>query len=205
MTFLKFCDIIISEQGKENPPKIIKREGFTIVERLYPHLFNEVIHMWKEIKDFPNYSVSDSGEVKNNKTGRILKKALNQDGYEIVQLWNNGKGTTKRVHRLVLEAFKPIENTNYEVNHLDRDRTNNNLNNLEWVSSKQNIHYRDANDNPNKRTRKIKVEFTTGEIKIFESLNNCAEYFDLHPTTIRDYIDNKLTPHRKIQAIFTRI
>lgn len=162
--------------------------------------------MWKTIKDFPNYQISDEGEVKNIKTNRILKHSYNQDGYAILQLTDGIKPKMKRIHRLVLETFNPIENSEkYEVNHKDRNPKNNNLNNLEWVSSKQNIHYRDANDNPNKRTQKIKVEFTTGEIKIFESINNCAEYFNLHPTTIRDYIDNELTPHRKIQAIFTRI
>lgn len=161
--------------------------------------------MWKEIKDFPNYSISDSGEVKNNKTGRILKKALNQDGYAIVQLWNNGKGTMKRVHRLVLETFKPTENTDYEVNHLDRNRTNNNLNNLEWCSNKQNISYRDKDDNLNKKAKKIKVEYLDGTIEIYNSLTECAKHFDIAVNSVKDYIKKELTSKRKVQAKFTYI
>ena len=177
-----------------------------MVKRWRPHLSHGVMNMWKEIKDFPNYSVSDSGEVKNNKTRKILKKALNQDGYEIVQLWNNGKGTMKRIHRLVLEAFKPIENANYEVNHLDRDRTNNNLNNLEWCSTQQNIEYRDKEDNPKRRTtQKVKVEYLDGTIEIYDSVAKCAKHFGIAGNSVRDYIKDELTPHRKIQAKFTYI
>ena len=162
--------------------------------------------MWKTIKDFPNYQVSDKGEIKNIKTNRILKQSYNQDGYAILQLTDGYKPKMKRVHRLVLETFNPIENSDeYEVNHKDRNIKNNALDNLEWVTSKQNIQYRDTDDNPNKKNQKIKVEFATGEIQIFDSIHECARYFKLHPTTILDYIDKKLTTRRKIQANFTRI
>lgn len=162
--------------------------------------------MWKTIEDFPNYEVSNLGEVRNVKTGKILKPGYNQDGYAIVQLANDGIVKMKRIHRLVLTAFNPIENyNNFEVNHKDRNRRNNNLENLEWVTNQQNIQYRDKSDNPNRRTSKVKVEYLNGEIKIFNSMTDCAKFYNVHQTTIRDYIKSELTPQRKIQANFTLI
>lgn len=160
--------------------------------------------MWKQIKDFPMYSVSDEGQVKNNKTQRILSAAYNQDGYAIVQLWKDKKPSMKRIHRLVLETFCPIENSElFEVNHLDRNIKNNFLQNLEWCSSSQNILYRDKEDNPNKKTKKVQVEFLDGTIMVFNSLTDCAEHFNVTKNTIKDYMKTKCSLCRKIQANFT--
>ena len=110
----------------------------------------------------------------------------------------------KRIHRLVLETFCPIENSElFEVNHLDRNIKNNFLQNLEWCSSSQNILYRDKEDNPNKKTKKVQVEFLDGTIKVFNSLTDCAEYFNVTKNTIKDYMKTKCSPRRKIQANFT--
>ena len=96
--------------------------------------------MWKVIEEFPNYSVSTNGEIKNNNTQKLLSIAYNQDGYAIVQLWKNGKGYMRRVHRLVLITFMPIDNSEkYEVNHKDCNTKNNHLDNLEWCTSQENI------------------------------------------------------------------
>ena len=53
--------------------------------------------MWKTIKDFPNYQISDKGEIKNIKTNRILKQSYNQDGYAILQLTDGYNPKMKRV------------------------------------------------------------------------------------------------------------
>ena len=93
--------------------------------------------MWKQIEEYPEYSVSDEGQVKNNKTDRILSPGYNE-GYAVVQLWKNKKPYMKRVHRLVLETFCPLKDSqNFEVNHLDRNPKNNCLSNLEWCTSKK--------------------------------------------------------------------
>ena len=159
--------------------------------------------MWKRIEEYPEYSVSDEGQVKNNKTNRILSPGYNE-GYAVVQLWKNKKPYMKRVHRLVLETFCPIKDSqNLEVNHLDRNPKNNCLSNLEWCTSKENIKYRDMYNNPNLHRKKVKVSFLNGEIKYFNSVKECAEYFGVHTTAIYDYMKTELTPRRKVQAIFT--
>lgn len=160
--------------------------------------------MWKEIKDFPNYSVSDKGEIKNNKRNKKLSIAYNQDGYAIVQLWKNNKGYMRRVHRLVLEAFSPIENSEkYEVNHKDCNIKNNSLDNLEWCTSKENTDYRLSLNH--KRGKRVQVKYLTGEIETYPSILECARHFNVDQKTIQHYIENKLTKRRTIQAEFTYI
>ena len=77
---------------------------------------------YRIIKDFENYSVSNIGNVRNNKTGKILK-LKNSHGYRTVNIY----GKFPRVHRLVGIAFIPnIDNKPY-VDHIDNDKTNNNF------------------------------------------------------------------------------
>lgn len=96
------------------------------------------------IKNFPGYIVSEFGDVYSvnyNHTG-ILKKlspCKNHKGYLQVHLWKNNKGYSKTVHRLVAEAFLPNINNLPEINHINGDKTDNCVKNLEWISSSDNL------------------------------------------------------------------
>lgn len=85
---------------------------------------------YKQLINYPNYEFSNLGNVKNIKTNRILKTPLNTSGYPCVCI-NKIK---IQVHILIAKCF--IENPlNYnEIDHIDRDKTNNNINNLRWIS-----------------------------------------------------------------------
>ena len=87
---------------------------------------------WRVIEEFPNYEVSDCGQVRNKKTGHILKQPINPYGYYYLNLCKNGKPQTFRVHRLVAEAFIPNPNNLPLINHKDENKLNNNVDNLEW-------------------------------------------------------------------------
>ena len=114
----------------------------------------------------------------------------------------NNKGYMRRVHRLVLEAFSPIEDSEkYEVNHKDCNTKNNSLDNLEWCTSKENTEYRLSLNHIRKRP--IQVKYLTGEIEIYSSITECAKHFNVDNKAIQHYIENKLTERRKIQAEFT--
>jgi hypothetical protein len=91
---------------------------------------------WKKYND--KYDVSNLGEIRNNKTNRILKDWTCGSGYRKVQI---GSGRLRHtVHRIVAEMFcvKPITNDILEVNHIDCNKLNNNASNLEWCSHQQN-------------------------------------------------------------------
>lgn len=91
---------------------------------------------YKQIDEFPGYEVSNLGNVRNRKTGRILKPRLNKkDGYGRVAL--NGKD--RYVHRLVAGTFMDGDHDGFEVNHIDGNKWNNNLANLEWCNRKDNL------------------------------------------------------------------
>jgi hypothetical protein len=102
--------------------------------------------MWKKIDEYENYSVSINGEVRNDKTERILKQK-NHKGYYRVGLCKNGKQKQHSVHRLVALAFIALEPGKDFVDHHDGERTNNSLENLRWCNLKENQHNRTMSKN----------------------------------------------------------
>lgn len=111
---------------------------------------------FKKINGYDGYEVSNTGVVRSINRYKIKKgcnfptkykgKELsykNIRGYYNVSIINNeGRRLTKQVHRLVMMSFANISNSNeLQVNHIDGNKSNNNLDNLEWVTPKQNIHH----------------------------------------------------------------
>lgn len=96
------------------------------------------MEVWKEIKDWGNYQVSNEGRVRNKNTKKILKPFQNEFGYLMVCLRNNGKQKTIRVSRLVAEAFIPNPENKPEVNHLN-GKTDNRAESLEWSTRSENM------------------------------------------------------------------
>lgn len=110
--------------------------------------------MWKEIKGYEGYyEVSDDGRVRSVdryvtksdgviqlRHSREMTLCLNTDGYPTAHLSKDGVSKRLAVHRLVAETFMWIDGCDsLEVNHIDFDRTNNRISNLEWVTHKENI------------------------------------------------------------------
>lgn len=87
------------------------------------------------------YEVSNEGRVRNKNTGKIKKPCKDKDGYLQVDLYKDGERKHKSIHRLVARAFLPNPNSEFEVDHIDKNRTNNNVDNLRWVSHQENIDY----------------------------------------------------------------
>lgn len=94
---------------------------------------------WRKVEGFPNYSVSNLGNVRNDETGRILKPAVNSRGYPQVFLSKNKKKTSQLVHRLVAVAFCEQPEECDQVDHIDQHKTNNHYLNLRWVTRGQNM------------------------------------------------------------------
>ena len=106
---------------------------------------------WREIDGFPNYMVSNTGEIKSlnyNKTGRekILIPHKLSNGYLGINLYDDNKRSCYLlIHRLVAQAFLPNPNGYSIINHKDENRSNNSVNNLEWCSYKYNLNYGNRN------------------------------------------------------------
>jgi hypothetical protein len=88
------------------------------------------------------YEVSDEGLIRNKQTGHLLRQRLNRrTGYLQVLFTFPDRRKNVNVHRMVLQAFKPVQNSTLQVNHIDEDKTNNRLSNLEWMTPKQNVNW----------------------------------------------------------------
>lgn len=94
---------------------------------------------WKEISGYPDYAISSTGEVKSLRFGRLLKKSTNGSGYQYVNLLNNKQRKTTAVHRLVIDHFGKKPNIqNAVVDHINGNKLDNTIDNLEWVTIKEN-------------------------------------------------------------------
>lgn len=102
------------------------------------------MEQWRPIKGFEGlYEVSNKGRVRSfyTREAKVLKPSINKDGYLKAGLSKDGKMYLKSIHRLVASAFIPNIGDKPQVNHIDGDKTNNTVDNLEWVTCKENIQH----------------------------------------------------------------
>ena len=112
--------------------------------RIREDLANQV--EWKIVPSYPMLEASSEGNIRKIDTKRYYEGSINNMGYPVITLSNNGNKKILLVHRLVKEAFEPIENPNdFAVDHINGIRTDARPENLRWVSMQQNSRYRDEN------------------------------------------------------------
>ena len=121
---------------------------------------NQVLNIekWKQIPNLP-YEISSLGKIRNLQ-GKVLKTYIQNSGYEQIKINYQGLHIHKSIHRLVAEAFIPnLLNKEY-VNHIDGNKLNNTVDNLEWCTNSENIlHARKTGLNPyNKPTLGLKLK-----------------------------------------------
>ena len=116
--------------------------------------------IWKDVRGYEGeYQVSNMGRVMSlnyRHTGKekILKPRNNGRGYLFVNLHANGKHKRYFVHRLVLSTFNPCpDSESLQVNHIDEDKTNNNVDNLEWCTRSYNINHGTRNARAGEKLR----------------------------------------------------
>lgn len=99
----------------------------------------EDIEEWKTVTGFDDYMISNHGQVKSQFTNAILSSHLNSAGYLRVSLNQHKK---RSIHRLLMLTFCPIvDSENFQVNHIDENKLNNHLKNLEWVTPTENQNF----------------------------------------------------------------
>lgn len=157
---------------------------------------NEITNLkgeiWKPVTGYEGkYEVSNMGRVKSLNYGRmrtqkVLKSVKNEHGYLVVNLWQNNKFKTKRIHRLVYEAFIGnlpdwVPNTSgdkrLEINHKNENKTDNRLENLELVTCTENNNYGTHRLRANGLRSKKVYQYTPNGIlvKIWPSATSCKE------------------------------
>lgn len=148
-----------------------------------------LVEEWRTIEDYPNYEVSNLGEVRNIKKGNLLTPYPNTKGYLYVTL---GKGNHKRIHRLVASAFPEICGKNFEdaqVDHINGNKTDNKAINLRFCTGEQNMH------NPNtlfKTTNKVVQLDNNGNLLyLYLSVRDAERYTGVKNSHISEILNGK--------------
>lgn len=148
-----------------------------------------VKELWKPVKNFRGiYEVSNTGLVRsvsridsNNHPvkGVIIKPFIDKYGYEIVGLHKDGIRLTRRAHRLVAESFLPNPHNYPQVNHKNKNKRDNFVDNLEWCTNYYNQHYDKTYVKANRATSIPVVAIKDNHIAyVFSSANEAARYFN---------------------------
>lgn len=159
------------------------------------------------------YEISNKGEVLSIKSGKLIKKYKNQKGYFLVSLYNNGS-KTRLLSRLVAINFIPNPLKLPQVNHIDGIKTNNRVDNLEWISDSDNKKHAYKNNLHNVRGERNPLSKLTNEqiLEIREfykdtapgrlkkgvgKLKEMAEKYNVSMTLISYIRNNKFWTHIK--------
>lgn len=151
---------------------------------------------WKIIKGFETYEVSDMGDVRNRETGYVLKGGSDKDGYLQVHLSVKGKKTTKKVHRLVCEAFLQNPENKSDVNHINEIKSDNRLINLAWMTHSENMKYGSRKE---KTQKPVYVIYSDETDEYYPSVTICARELGLTPAHIVDVLKGRRKIHHKMR------
>ena len=134
---------------------------------------------WKKIDGYENYSVSNMGRVRNDRTMRLLRPILGGYGYYKVNLSPGPR--TVDIHRLVAESFLPNNQGLPQVNHINEDKTDNRVENLEWCTAKHNINHGTHNERSlRNRTGKYAQKMCVVDGVKYISVSDAARKLDIH-------------------------
>ena len=143
------------------------------------------------INEFNNYAISNLGNIKNVKTGRVLKLCLNPRGYYSYTFYKKGIRKTFRIHRLVALYFIDNPNNLPYVNHIDGNKTNNRVENLEWCTAKQNDEHARRTGLKVQEKPVLAENVESGEKIAFKSVSEAGAILGINKGTISKVLHGK--------------
>ncbi|MBR6258990.1 MAG: HNH endonuclease [Oscillospiraceae bacterium] len=160
---------------------------------------------WDTLIGFDNYEVNRKGKIRNRFSGREIG-TLDEHGYVRVVLKQNGQNYSKAVHVLIATQYIPNPDNKPFVNHIDENRSNNCVENLEWVTAKENANHGERNTKVSSRISRPVNEYTlSGKyIRTWKSITAFANFYGVNVSNSRQAAINtkyKLTvAHRQLRV-----
>lgn len=157
-----------------------------------------MIEEWRDVLGYEGiYQVSNLGNVisktRISEQNRLLqpiklKKEKVHKGYLRVQLHKGKEYKHKPIHRLVAQSFIDNPENKPQVNHIDEDKTNNRVDNLEWVTAKENMNY---GTRPQKQSVKIISRSKSGLMRVFNSITECSKILNINISCVSNVLNGK--------------
>jgi len=148
------------------------------------------------IPSYKKYIISKLGIIINENNGKVYKTYIGPTGYMTANLYINGKTLSKKVHRLLAITFigRPTRHLNksydlLQVNHIDCNKLNNDLENLEWVTPKENVKHSRLNERNSDQTAILAKNLINGKVIRFKGLRECARNFNINKSSLYKYLN----------------
>lgn len=158
----------------------------------YEKKYKEALQNFVDIQGYEGlYKVNNGGDILSVRSRKILKAGKNKQGYMCVVLAKDGKCKTYKVHRLVASAFIPNPQNLPSINHKDENKTNNNVNNLEWCTHKYNLNYGTAIERRSKTIKESPIKQRKSVLQLSLQGNIIAEYRSIKEAAEETGIDRR--------------
>lgn len=144
-------------------------------------MMKSTVEIWVDVKRNNNYSISNTGKIINKKNGKQLKASKDKNGYMAINL---GRKCRTHLHRLLAEAFIPNPDNKSEVDHINTIRDDNRLENLRWVTKKEQM------NNPLTIEHQRNTSKTMVGIKA--KANKPIYQFDINGNFIKEWLSARL-------------
>ena len=163
---------------------------------------------WKKLADYPSYEVSELGEIRDAETHCPIKARVNSHGYCIFGIRKGIKGSNQKiltVHREVARAFIPNPYDLPQINHIDGNKTNNHVSNLEWCTQQENMKhaYKFGLERPNIELlrhlgdKPILIKFKNGTERKYASMKSAENELGVCRKTLYNIMHNNFKSNRK--------
>lgn len=159
---------------------------------------------WRHIKNYDSYKISNKGRIYSLHSNKIISFCLNKCGYPYVTLWKNNKRKRFNIHSLVARYFLENKQRYNEINHIDGNKLNNDVINLEWCSRGENIQHAYDNGlrkipkgeiNANSKLKEIDVKAIIKMLKNNISVSKISEQYNVTWQCINNIKSNKSWKH----------
>ena len=166
------------------------------------------MEIWKDVPDYDNYEISNLANIRNKKTKYLFKSKSPKQRYIQILLSKNNKNKSVALHRLVAQVFIENPENKSDVNHIDGNKRNNSVENLEWVTHSENMIHASKSgltSTTNSQCEELELlDENNNIIKTFRTQNDAAIYFGINQEAISRIVNKQGSGTKKYKQIIMK-